>query len=312
MRRFYFTVFAILTIVALSSSSSFAYEKELKSISTNMSEKIARAGKKTVAVVDFTDLQGNVTELGRFIAEEFSVALADADKGFEIVDRTHLQTLLKEHKLSTTGIIDPSTAKKLGEIAGVDALVTGTITPFGDSVRISIKILDTSTARVIGASSGEIAKTKAIEELLARGIMESGSPVGESTTTPSAPTTIGKAIEAEGFIFKPIKCSRSGKKTICTISFMNNGNQETQLRVHGGRNPSSYLYDNRGNQYRVIIQIGPRTDDYSISEKFIPQLPVNVHFIAEDVHTEATHMTVAIGIDSFKSSVAVRNIAITK
>ena len=51
----------------------FAYEKEINRISATMAKKITQAGKSRVAVVDFTDLRGNVTELGRFIAEEFSV-----------------------------------------------------------------------------------------------------------------------------------------------------------------------------------------------------------------------------------------------
>jgi hypothetical protein len=83
--------------------------------------------------------------------------------------------------------MDPQTARKLGQIAGVDALVTGTITPFGDSIRLSVKILDTATARVIGASSGDIAKTKAIEELLARGI-ETGTPPGQRDSVVPGPS----------------------------------------------------------------------------------------------------------------------------
>lgn len=43
-----------------------------------------------------------MTELGRFIAEEFSVVLASAGKGFIVVDRTHLKKILVEHKLSST------------------------------------------------------------------------------------------------------------------------------------------------------------------------------------------------------------------
>lgn len=53
--------------------ASTSFEKEIDTISKTMAEKIAAAGKKKVAVVDFTDLQGNVTELGRFISEEFSI-----------------------------------------------------------------------------------------------------------------------------------------------------------------------------------------------------------------------------------------------
>lgn len=180
-------LFVVLTAVVLfiCPNLSQAYEKEIKSISSTLAENIAKAGKRMIAVVDFTDLQGNVTELGRFLAEEFSVAFAAAGKGFEVVDRTHLKSILAEHKLSATGIIDPQTARKLGQIVGVDALITGTITPFGDSIRLSVKILDTATAKVIGASSGDIAKTKAIEELLARGI-ETSQPLREEISTPSA------------------------------------------------------------------------------------------------------------------------------
>src|SRR5262249_33751886 len=83
-------------------------------------------------------------------------------------DRTHLRAILQENKLSASGLIDPATARKLGQITGVEALVTGTITPFGDSVRVVIKVLDTETARIVAASSTEVAKTKTMEELLAR------------------------------------------------------------------------------------------------------------------------------------------------
>lgn len=152
MRKFFRFSLILLTFSITLPADGLPYEREIKSLSSVMSENIIKAGKKTVAVVDFVDLQGNVTELGRFLAEEFSVALAGGGKGFEVVDRTHLKSILSEHKLSTTGLIDPQTARKLGQITGVGALLTGTVTPFGDSVRLSVKILDTSTAKVIGAS----------------------------------------------------------------------------------------------------------------------------------------------------------------
>ncbi len=61
---------AILSAALLLSQPTRAYEQEVKQLSAQMAEAIAKSGKKTVAVVDFTDLQGNVTELGRFLAEE--------------------------------------------------------------------------------------------------------------------------------------------------------------------------------------------------------------------------------------------------
>ena len=292
---------------------SIAYENEIENLSTVMTVNIASAGKKIVAVVDFTDLQGNVTELGRFLAEEFSIAIAGADKGFMVVDRTHLKSIIEEHKLSSTGLIDPQTARKLGKIAGVEALITGTITPFGDSIRLAVKVLDTETAKMISASSGNIARTKAIEELLARGIEVATASGGRPVAMRPAPTSAGKAVEAEGFIFRPAGCKRTGEKVVCTISFQNNEGEEKELRVHGTRNPNSRLVDNFGNQYpATFIMIGGKKDDYDIRQRFSPQLPVNVQFISEGVRSNATHITVVIGIAQFKNLVVVRNIPITK
>lgn len=198
MWKLFFIIMAVLVLFTLNPGLPFAYEKEIKALSSTMAENISKVGMKKIAVVDFVDLQENITELGRFIAEEFSVALAGSRKGFRVVDRAHLKAILKEHKLAITGLIDPTTAKKLGQISGADALVTGTITPFGDSVRLAVKVLDTATGDVIDASSADIAKTKAIEDLLGRGIestAQTGREVGKGYTpkpSPPGPSTITK------------------------------------------------------------------------------------------------------------------------
>jgi TolB-like protein len=189
-----------------------------------MAVAIAKSGKKTVAVVDFTDLQGCVTELGRFLAEEFSVNLTTAATNFEVIDRTHLKTLLQEHKLASTGIIDPQTARKLGEIAGVQALVTGSLTPFGESVRLSAKVLDVSTAKMIGAFSADIPRTKAIDELLARGISSCGTPTTEGNSTRLSETSIPKnsaspKFETDTYRVTVASVQRGGRSVSVTFFF---------------------------------------------------------------------------------------------
>ncbi|MCG2759513.1 MAG: CsgG/HfaB family protein [Desulfobacteraceae bacterium] len=311
-----FIIVYVLSIIFFFSGiqNSIAYENEIENLSSVMTVNIASAGKKIVAVVDFTDLQGNVTELGRFLAEEFSIAIAGADKGFMVVDRTHLKSIIEEHKLSATGLIDPQTARKLGKIAGVDALITGTITPFGDSIRLAVKVLDTETAKMISASSGNIARTKAIEELLARGIEVATASGERPVAMPPTPTSAGKAVEAEGFIFRPVECKRSGSNVRCTVSFQNNGNEDKELGINSSYgSPPSYLYDNFGNQYLVFVQQGDKSKkERYVKQTFVPHLPQNVTFIAEEVNPNATHMTATIAVDQFKKIIPVRNIPITK
>ena len=162
----------ILTLVFLflTTGPSFAYEREIENLSSILANAINNSGKKNIAVVDFTDLQGNVNELGRFIAEELSGGLINASKNFDVIDRNHLKSLMAEHKLSMSGLIDPNAVKKLGKIAGAEVMVTGSLTPFGDSIRVSCKAIDTATAKVIGVAKADIAKTVTIADLLKLGI----------------------------------------------------------------------------------------------------------------------------------------------
>jgi curli biogenesis system outer membrane secretion channel CsgG len=134
---------------ALATSLS-AQGPEVGPLAAALSKSISASGRKTAAVVDFTDLQGCVTELGRYLAEDLSVGLASDARGFEVIDRTNLKVILQEHHLASTGIIDPETARKLGQIAGVDTLVTGTIAPLGDVIHVSAKALDTNAAMILG------------------------------------------------------------------------------------------------------------------------------------------------------------------
>ncbi|MDU9048434.1 MAG: FlgO family outer membrane protein [Candidatus Electrothrix sp. Rat3] len=219
-----------------------AYEAEIKKMSATMAEKISATEKDKIAVVDFTDSHSDVTELGRFVAEEFSIALAGAGKSFKIMDRTHLKNILKEHKLSATGIIDPETARKLGQIAGVDSLITGTLTPFGDTVRIAVKILDISTAEVIDAIAGNIAKTEAVKVLLATSLTEV-SPDGNSERRLGRPL---QTLEAGGFIFQLLKCELSNG-TITFSFLITSPGKDKKIGMYGSR--YSRLFDYEGNEY---------------------------------------------------------------
>lgn len=267
---------------------AFCYERELNEISNRIGDQVAKVGKTRVAVVDFTDLQGNVTELGRFLAEELSIALSESAKGFRVIDRTHLRTILQEHKLAATGIIDPQTAKRLGEIAGVDALVTGTVTPFGDSIRLSVKTLDVSTAEIVGASSVDIPRTKAIDDLLAKGIAGGARPAGAPSASqqPTQGSSGAVSVEDNDFLIEIHKCSRSGKTVNCEGSITNKAERS---RTFGFSYDGNYMVDDLANAYpldRSVFKTG-RAELHS-------QLPVKFRLRFKEVRAEASKANIVI------------------
>ncbi len=160
----------VIWLVQIAPLSGQDLERQLQPIVTEIVNGADKIGLQRLTVADLTDLQGQVTELGRYLAEELSTSLVMANPGFGLVDRSNLRMILKEHKLSMSGLVNPDTAKKLGQIAGVDGIVTGTITPLSDSIKLTVKVLAIDTAMVVAAARTTLAKTPAIESLLGRGV----------------------------------------------------------------------------------------------------------------------------------------------
>ncbi len=131
------------------------YEDRVRELIKAIVAEAGKLNKQNLAVVDFTDLQGNVTALGRFLAEELSASLVMAG-GVQVVDRNQLNKIFQEHSLSMLGISDPEAVQKVGKVAGADALITGSITEMADSVRVTAKVMATDTARVIAAAKTSI------------------------------------------------------------------------------------------------------------------------------------------------------------
>ena len=63
---------SLYSAVGIPWSAPLCVAQDLRSLASTVSQHISGSGRKSVAVVDFTDLDGNPTKLGRFLAEEFS------------------------------------------------------------------------------------------------------------------------------------------------------------------------------------------------------------------------------------------------
>lgn len=281
-------------VLAFLNQTAFAYEDKVDEMSNYLSDEISKTDKKIVAVVDFTDLQGNVTELGRFFAQEISTSIAMGGKEFEVVDRTHLNSILTEHKLAEKGIIDPQTARQLGKIAGVEILVTGTITPLGDNIRLNAMVLDIETAKIIAGTKQSIPMTGTLANL-------SGSEIKTASSSKSRKSSEKKEkdgeIESFGFNIKAPGCEMKGNELVCPITFTNLENEKRAVSIAGG-GPAmgSTFQDESGNVYRhrdVVVSFGKETGS-SLNYNFIPQVPTKINFIIKDFNSDSSLVMASI------------------
>lgn len=190
-----------------------------------LSQQIAREmtdnRKRTVAVVEFADLQGRVTDFGRFLAEELITRLYQTRK-FKVIERQLLNKVVAEQKLSLTGIIDQTSAQKLGRLLGVDAIATGTVTDLGRSLRVNARLIDTTTAEIFAVASAEVPKDDAVLSLMGEGVASGGDPNGAPPSGGAQAPRAAQKIESQFFTFELLQCKQSGTSVICEFRITNN------------------------------------------------------------------------------------------
>ena len=114
------------------------------------------------AVVEFTERgELSMQDAGAIIAEWLTTAL-NKTGAFEVYERLSLATLMEEHKLGMTGMMDEETAAEIGRIRGVEAIVTGSVSKLGDIYSVTAKVIDVETAKIINSSDIKVTNVNAI------------------------------------------------------------------------------------------------------------------------------------------------------
>lgn len=120
-----------------------------------------------VAVVPFQDLNGLVSEFGGFLAEEMTTRLYRAGT-FQVIERGMLTSIMAEHELTMSGLVDEAAATQLGKLLGVDALATGTVTDLGTGVRVNSRLIAAETGSVFAVAAMTLAKDDRIASLMSK------------------------------------------------------------------------------------------------------------------------------------------------
>ena len=189
---------AILLLLVSFSSPLFGKEEstdeELQSFSNALSKQVQESNRKKVAILDFTDLQNNPVEIGRYMAEQITVDLVTSKGGFKVVDRANLKSILDEHKLTTSGLVEADNVRKLGAVSGVDALILGNVVDLGETIQVTTKVIATDTAEIVAAVRGKFRKTSELAKLIEKTVPEKTKVVVATTpATSSSQPTIEKA-----------------------------------------------------------------------------------------------------------------------
>jgi len=107
-----------------------------------------------VAVLDF-ELTGDKLEpadLGAILSEWLIAGIVKSGR-FDVVERVMLQKIIAEQKLSSTGIIDESSATTLGKILGVKVIISGSVMTLHDTIEINSRVISVENGSIFAAEN---------------------------------------------------------------------------------------------------------------------------------------------------------------
>jgi TolB-like protein len=120
---------------------------------------------ETLAILPFEN--NSLTDAERYnpLAKGFA-AMLTTDMGrkaktIKIVERSRIDSLLREMQLTMAGVVDEESAVKAGKILGAHHIAFGSFTILGEEVRLDVRVIQVESSAVVAAAavsgrSGEI------------------------------------------------------------------------------------------------------------------------------------------------------------
>jgi curli biogenesis system outer membrane secretion channel CsgG len=132
--------------------------------------------KKRIAVVDFEDRSGWGHNIGTGLADMLVTELVKSGK-FLVIERQELTKILEEQGLGMSGAVTPQSAAKVGQLLGVELMVMGSVSEFGEK------------SSGIGGAIGKIGIGAGVKKRQARAVVDVrlvNTNTGEIVTAESA------------------------------------------------------------------------------------------------------------------------------
>ncbi len=225
-------------------------EDQLDELTAQIILSLSQEKKSKIAIIEFPDLQGNITQFGRFLAEELITRLYLTGK-FEVIERQLLNQVMQEHRLMLEGIIDENSAKELGRILGVDAICSGSVADLVSSVKVNARMISAETGKIFSVASVEILKNEVIRKMLNESStteVSTGSAKIEADNDTGSSFAVLSEYKSNDVLFQLNNCRIEDRKVICDLTVFNQSENDKNLIIwllH------TVFYDQVGNDYHV-------------------------------------------------------------
>lgn len=270
---------------------------QLDKMTNQMVKSLSDKGKRKIAILEFPNLSGQISKLGKFIPEELTTRLFRTQR-FEVIERQLVNQVLSEMNFQASGLVAPSSAAEIGKMLGVDAIVSGTITDLGQEIRLNARIIEVESANVFAVSSVTIKKESYLADMMnkfADGDKQEktnekteSEPVADTddkkqTPKPDYPKTIVDGMELK---INSVKMGMDNR-LIIEFTFTNTTFKDKEVRFGIRKKSWAVIYDSRGYEFiGGTVQVGNKKSGSSLGHLFISDVPTKVTYSFKEVNPE--------------------------
>jgi len=191
MRRLFLLLF--LFPLTLSAQKARNYTVVTTELADNVVKANLPATPMRLAVVPFAATSASTqasTQFGEYFTETIIARLGNHPDKVKLFERTRLDAILKEHEFILTDMMKPAAALKIGQLAPIDALLSGTYTKLKSYTDVSARLIDVASGEILVSYSGRIKMDKNLAALFPVGGALAAATPSQSSQPATTPVQI--------------------------------------------------------------------------------------------------------------------------
>lgn len=142
----------LLLAALLAAPPAHAFGDPFHSVAKGVARAAGEGKVERVAVLPFVASNGQHPEDGTVMSDRLIGELVRL-KGVRVVERGMLESLMKEHYLSATGVVSPEGRRQLGKVLSVDAIVIGSYLSLGRRASMNTRLIKVDTGDILYADT---------------------------------------------------------------------------------------------------------------------------------------------------------------
>jgi TolB-like protein len=157
----------LLVVITINSFQAFGQKpKSYPTVTQELAAKIIAAPApklpQSLAVVPFTATPSSQQSkaFGEYLTETIIGSISGHPNKMKLFERTRMDAILKEHEFILTDLMKPAAALKIGQLAPIDAILSGTYTKLKSYIEVSARIIDVTSGEITMSYVGRIKMNK--------------------------------------------------------------------------------------------------------------------------------------------------------